>query len=60
MSKPAKRVKWVAGYLALCLLMYQLFGWLGPLILALAGIIGGIVSIFINRKGRRDQHRPLP
>lgn len=60
MSKTAKSVIWMAGYLVLCWLMYQLLGWLGLLMLVLAGIVGGIAAVFINRKITSDQRRSLP
>lgn len=56
MSKTAKRAIWVIGYLIVCWATYQVLGWLGPVLLVAAGALGGISTIFINRKIRRDEH----
>lgn len=37
------------------LVTYQLLGWLGVLFLVAAGAIGGVSTIFINRKVKRDE-----
>lgn len=55
MSKTTKRAMWVVWFLVMCLVTYQLFGWLGVLFLVAAGAIGGVSTIFINRKVKRDE-----
>jgi hypothetical protein len=55
MSKTAKRAMWVVWFLVMSWLSYQLFGWLGVLFLVAAGAIGGVSTIFINRKVKRDE-----
>ena len=55
MSKNARRVIWIAGYLILLWAVYQLFGWLGPLLLLLAGAIGGVATVFTNREIKKNK-----
>lgn len=55
MSKTARRVIWIAGFLIMLWVMYQLFGWLGPLLLLLTGAIGGVATVFINREIKRNK-----
>lgn len=55
MGKTTKRAIWVAWFLIMCWVTYQLFGWLGVLLLVAAGAIGGLSTVFINRKVRRDE-----
>ncbi|WP_320536605.1 hypothetical protein [Pseudarthrobacter sp. IC2-21] len=55
MSKTTKRTIWVVWFLIMCWIAYQVFGWLGVLFLVAAGAIGGLSTIFINRKVKRDE-----
>lgn len=55
MSKTAKRAMWVVCYLVICWATYQVLGWLGIVFLVAAGALGGLSTIFINRKIRRDE-----
>ena len=55
MSKWTKRVIGAVGYLVMCWASYQLLGWLGILFLVGGGAIGGVATIFINRKVRKDE-----
>ena len=55
MSKTTKRTIWVVWFLTMCWITYLVFGWLGVLFLVAAGAIGGLSTIFINRKVRRDE-----
>lgn len=54
MSK-TKRAMWAVWFLVMCWVTYQLLGWLGVLFLVAAGAIGGVSTIFINRKVKRDE-----
>lgn len=55
MKKTTKRALWVAWFLIMCGISYQVFGWLGVLFLVAAGAIGGLATVFINKKVGRDE-----
>lgn len=55
MNKTTKRAIWVLWFLLMCWVTYQLLGWLGVLFLVAAGALGGVASVFINRKVKRDE-----
>lgn len=55
MSKTTKRAIWAAWFALMCLVIYQVLGWLGVLFLVVGGAISGVTVIFINRKVRRDE-----
>lgn len=55
MSRTTKRAIWVAWFVVMCLVIYQVLGWLGVLFLVVGGAISGIATIFINRKVKRDE-----
>lgn len=59
MSKTTKRAIWVVWFLLMCWVMYELLGWLGVLALVAAGALGGVASVLINRKAKRDEQTAL-
>ena len=52
-----KRGLWVLWFIAMCFFAYQVFGWLGVLLLIVAGGVGAIAMIPINRKVREDERK---
>lgn len=57
MNKVIKPGFWIVFFLVACVVVYQLFGWIGVLVFIAAGALCGAATIPINRKVREDERK---